>query len=194
MRTWLQTNNQGTALFKVVLQSVPISGEGEGGESILLKIPLHVGGINSVRPVREQSVLDMGGFGIRISGEALLPLPVLHHHGNAGGTASVLLLLHKGDVDPDAGRFGQGDNTAAQPHDDSGSADATQHRSLKSTHGDNDQDESSDANEDDQQIPLAHTAGRKVGLPLVRPRCQLSEFSIAQAGNRSLYLLGIHVR
>jgi hypothetical protein len=88
--------------------------------------------------VREQSVLDIGGFGIRISGEALLPLPVLHHHSNAGGTASVLRLLHKGNVDPNAGKFGYGDNTAAQQHDDSGSVDATQHRNLKSMHGDND--------------------------------------------------------
>src|SRR5260370_36742890 len=96
--TWFQTNNQGTSFCNVVLQSVPISDERERGESVLLKIPLHFRGINSVRRVREQSVLDMGGFGIRIFGETLLLLPVLHHHGDAGSTASILLLLHKGDV------------------------------------------------------------------------------------------------
>ena len=35
---------------------------------------------------------------------ALLRLPVLHHHGNAGRAAAVFFLLHERNIQPDAGK------------------------------------------------------------------------------------------
>src|SRR6266849_6745089 len=62
---------------------------------------------------------------------------------------------------------------------------------LRSTHRDNDQNESGDGNYDDNQVAVAESAGGKVGPRPVRPGSQLRQFSIAQAGNRILHPLRV---
>ena len=62
---------------------------------------------------------------------------------------------------------------------------------LRSTHRDNDQNESGDGNYDDNQVAVAECAGGKVGPRPVRPGSQLRQFSIAQAGNRILHPLRV---
>src|SRR5258708_19858620 len=79
----------------------PFSGEGERDVSVLLEIFLHVGGINPMRRLRVQSVLDARGLGHRIRRATVL-LPVLHHHGDPGRTTAVLLLFYKWDFEPHA--------------------------------------------------------------------------------------------
>src|SRR5207237_4350216 len=51
-------------------------------------------------------MLDVCRIGAAIRRAALVAQPILHDHGNAGGTTGVFLLLYEGDVEPDGGWLG----------------------------------------------------------------------------------------
>ena len=59
MRARLQRHDEGSALFKMVVESGPVPGERKRRESILSKIPFHVRGKNPMRGARKQSLLNM---------------------------------------------------------------------------------------------------------------------------------------
>src|SRR5436305_6419241 len=52
-------------------------------------------------------MLDVCCIGAAIRRAALVAQPILHDHGNAGGTTGVFLLLYEGDVEPDGGWLGR---------------------------------------------------------------------------------------
>ena len=65
--------------------------------------PIEVGPAGIYRAfevLRGSGTLDLEGVPARSLGPALLEHPVLHHHGDACGPASVLLLFHKRNVEP----------------------------------------------------------------------------------------------
>src|SRR5215472_8536769 len=83
-------------------QIVPTSAKSEGGKRVLLKVTFQVRGVDSVRLTRIQIALDRRRIAAGNARSGLLLLPVLHDHGDAGGPATLFLLLHERDVKPDA--------------------------------------------------------------------------------------------
>ncbi len=87
----------------MLLQVFPLSANCKRAKALLPKVALHIGRIDAVGFGRIQRALDSGWIGSIVGRLALLRLPVLHHHGNAGRAAAVFFLLHERNVEPDGG-------------------------------------------------------------------------------------------
>src|SRR5215469_12392315 len=101
-RQRFESNDQRAAFFQMLLQIVPASAKSKSGKCVLVKVTFQVRGVNSVRLTRVQIALDCTRIGAGNARSGLLLLPILHDHGDAGGAATVFLLLHERDIKPDA--------------------------------------------------------------------------------------------
>lgn len=111
---------------------------------------------------------------------ALLALPELHHHRNAGSAATVLFLPDEGNVEPDA--RGRACTEAREQYQQRESQGVSSHRvTPASADGDDYQDQSDDRENDDDQIAIAERTSRKVGLRFAGARRQLGEFLVVEA-------------
>src|SRR5712671_4181409 len=88
----------------MLFQVVPLSRESKGLKAILLEVMLHIGSANAMIFTGIKSALDRKRIGGSVHFLRLLLAPVLHHHGDAGSAATVLFLLDKWNVQPDARR------------------------------------------------------------------------------------------
>src|SRR5882724_11822283 len=113
----LQSHNQWASFVQMLFEVFPLSANCKRTESFLPEVPLHVGSIDAVSPRREQGALNRGCIGVRTGRLALLTLPVLHHHGDAGSSTAVLFLLYEGYVEPNSGEVcGKHDSADPQHH------------------------------------------------------------------------------
>ena len=130
-------------------QAGPLATDYERPKPVLLQIPLHGGSVNSARAGGVERALDLFHIG---SGRAArsLALPVLDHHRNTGGAASVLLLPYEGNIQPDARRRG-GKQYAAKATQGFAPPGQTWRRSVD---GNNDENQSHDAEQNEEQVPI----------------------------------------
>lgn len=113
---------------------------------------------------------------------ALLALPELHHHRNAGSATSVFFLFDEGNVEPDARCGRRACAEAREQYQQRESQDVSSHRvTPASADGDDYQDQSDDRENDDDQIAIAERTSRKVGLRFAGARRQLGEFLVVEA-------------
>src|SRR6476660_10379536 len=101
----------------MLFQVAPLSGKSMGIEAMLLKVVFQVSCPDPMFLAGIKDTLNLIRIRARIQLLALLFLPVLHHHGDAGGAAALFLLLDKRYVKPDAGSCGK-DNAAETHHQD----------------------------------------------------------------------------
>ena len=101
----LETHNQRTSLFEMLLKFRPISVEGENLEAGGFQIISHVGGEDATGLARIELLLNRCRIGaLRVDAHAM-SVPILHEHGNRRGPAAVFGLLYEGHVEPDSRAF-----------------------------------------------------------------------------------------
>lgn len=148
----------------------PVGVEGKGTIAVVLKVAGHGRGIDAVSRLVVERVEDLRGIRLQARGLALLLLPILHDHGNAGSAAAIFGLRHKRHVEPEVGRSGVGreGERRKQKYEyhgtKDGAWDGAWHCVRPSTHGDDDENEGGDTDQDDEEIVVADAAGGKVIL------------------------------
>src|SRR6266849_6148605 len=90
---WLECHNQRTSFVQMLFQVFPLSANCKRTESLFPEVAFHVGSVDATSFGGIEHVLDLDRVGVLAGRPALLALPVLHHHGNAGCATAVLLLL-----------------------------------------------------------------------------------------------------
>jgi hypothetical protein len=138
-------------LLKVCRRSI----EGKGAKAALLEIVLHIGGANAMDVGGVEGLLNLDCIGFGSGRCALLALPELHDHRNAGSAAGVLFLFHERNIDPNGWRFCGADNDAGAQDNQQQSDDICSHESsLVLADGHNDQDQGDHSEENDDQIAI----------------------------------------
>jgi hypothetical protein len=152
-----QRDNQRPAEVQLALDVHPICREGEGTKSVALEVTRHRRCVDSMRRLGVERMENLQRLSLWFRWLALLVLPILHDHRDGRRTAAILRLRNEGDVEPqvrgsfreDRGTYAEGGNGKCRDEC------LTQHPEQLSPHRDDDQDKSSDADQDDEQIAVA---------------------------------------